>query len=265
VADTPLVSVILPTRDRPDRLRIALASVLAQSYPAVEVIVVNDGGEDVSDVIAALDTRSQVVAIRLPESRERSAARNCGLRLARGKYVAYLDDDDWYDAEHVATLVEALERDGAAVAYTCARRVTEELRDGRWMPAKVDVPFRRFFDPTELLKGNYIPILTLAHRRDCLDAIGLFDEGLSALEDWELAIRLSRRWHFVAIPKLTCNFTWREPEGDAAQRRLLAFVRSTDVIYRRYAAEAEAHPEVAEVHATFFRKAAELGVEPISG
>lgn len=254
VADAPLVSVILPTRDRPERLRIALASVLAQTYPAIEAIVVNDGGVDVRDLIRSLDAGERVVGLHLPRSRERSAARNCGLRVARGKYVAYLDDDDWYDPGHVATLVEALERENAAVAYTCARRVTEELRDGRWTPVGVDVPFRRFFDATVLLMGNYIPIPTLAHRRDCLDAIGLFDENLTALEDWELAIRLSRRWPFVAIPTLTCNFTWREPRGEAARHRLLDFVRSTEIIYRRYAAEAAMHPEVAQVHAEFFRK-----------
>src|SRR5262245_50059673 len=258
VASPPLVSVILPTRDRPERLRIALESLVAQTHPAVEAIVVNDGGVDVSDVIAAIDRRRMVVSIRLPERRERSAARNCGLRVARGTYVAYLDDDDWYDPEHLATLVDTLERERAAVAYTCARRVTEELRGDRWVPTGVDVPFRRFFDPTMLLMGNYIPMLTLAHRRDCLDTIGHFDEDLTALEDWELCIRLSRRWPFVAIPRLTCNFTWREPVGEAADRRLRAFVRSTEIIYRRYAADAAPHPEVVRVHAEFFRKARAL-------
>src|SRR5262249_27055485 len=104
----------------------------------------------------------------------------------------------------------------------------------RWDPPASAVPFRRFFDPTMLLMGNYIPMLTLAHRRDCLDTIGHFDEDLTALEDWELCIRLSRRWPFVAIPRLTCNFTWREPVGEAADRRLRAFVRSTEIIYPRY-------------------------------
>lgn len=260
----PLVSVIVPTKDRRARLATALDSIAAQTHPAVECIVVDDGGADVSDVAAAHDPRGIVTCVRLPASRERSAARNAGLAIARGTYVAYLDDDDWFDPQHLGVLVAACERERTPVAYSLARRVVERRAGDGYVVDHVDHPWQVAFDPVRLLLCNYIPILTLLHRRDCLDVVGGFDETLATHEDWELFIRLARHWRFAHVPEVTCAFTWREDGTTTSSARQHDFVRTMGVIYRRIADEAARLLPVAEAHARFFRTARRArGVAPL--
>jgi glycosyltransferase involved in cell wall biosynthesis/MoaA/NifB/PqqE/SkfB family radical SAM enzyme len=244
VALPPLVSVIIPTRDRPERLRIALASVLAQTWEHLEAIVVNDGGADVEPIVRELDTAGRVVHVRLAVPRERSAARNAGLRLARGEYVAYLDDDDWYDPGHVETLVRALEASGGAVAYSDARRVWEERQGGGYVPVRTDQPGGGDFDRDALLVCNYIPILCLMHRRDCIAAVGGFDEQLETHEDWDLFLRLAARWDFVHVRQTTCAFTWRADGSSTTSRRQLDFLRTAEAVHARWPVDAAVKPRI---------------------
>jgi glycosyltransferase involved in cell wall biosynthesis len=110
----PSVSVVVPTHDRPDTLREALASIAAQTYDDLEAIVVNDAG---ADVRAVVDTFPFARLVEHEQNRGLAGARNTGIRAARGTYVAYLDDDDIFLPEHLGTLVSVLESTGAAVAY----------------------------------------------------------------------------------------------------------------------------------------------------
>lgn len=98
---TPTVSVIVPTYNRPDRLRTALASLGAQTYQDFEIIVVNDAGCEVGSVIDACADRHRIMTITHDRNRGLAAARNSGLRAAKGTYIAYLDDDDRYLPHHL--------------------------------------------------------------------------------------------------------------------------------------------------------------------
>lgn len=240
-----LVSVILPTRNRPQWLRRALASVLAQRWRPLEVLVVNDGGCDVSEVIAALDTERIVTSVRLHERRERSAARNAALALARGEYVAYLDDDDWWDEEHLDTLVRAIESSGAALVYSDARRIHEVSCGEGYVPVDMDQPFHHDFDHERLHGGNYIPICCVLHRRDCLEVIGGFDETLDTHEDWELWLRIAARWPLRRVPRLTAYYSWRTDGSSTSSARQSDFVRTTVAVYDRHPADPTRMPRAA--------------------
>lgn len=240
-----LVSVILPTRNRPQWLRRALGSVLAQRWRPLEVIVVNDGGADVSEVIAELDVEGIVTSVRLHEQRERSAARNAGLALARGEFVAYLDDDDWWDAEHLETLVRAIETSGAALVYSDARRVHETPAGGEYRPLEIDQPFHHDFDHERLLVGNYIPICCVLHRRECLDAVGGFDETLDTHEDWELWLRFAAQWPLVRVPRPTAYYSWRTDGSSTTSARQADFAATTLGVYDRHPADPARFPRAA--------------------
>lgn len=231
----PAVSVIVTTYNRPERLRTALASVMAQTFQDFEIIVVNDGGEAVDAVVRAADQHHRITLINHDRNRGLAAARNTGLRQAIGTYVCYLDDDDRFLPDHLETLVAHLHAHGSQVAYTDAWRVWEQTVDGAIVEVRRDRPYSEEFSPANLLVNNYIPVLCIMHHRACLEDCGWFDENLFVHEDWDLWIRLATRFPFTHIPKTTAEFTWRTDGSSMTSRDRDAFARTTEIIYRKYA------------------------------
>lgn len=246
VTRTPKVSVIIPTYNRPDRLRTALASVLAQEYRDFQIIVVNDGAMPVEPVIAAFNGDGRITLINHDRNRGLAASRNTGLRQATGTYVCYLDDDDRFLPDHLRTLVDQLETGDCKVAYTDAWRVHEQIVGETITEINRDQPYADEFNPHQLLIGNYIPVLCVMHARACLDEVGLFDESLFVHEDWDLWIRMATRYPFAHIPKATAEFTWRVDGSSMTSHSREAFLRTTEIIYRKYAPYAAKYPTVFE-------------------
>ena len=114
----PTVSTVITTFDRPDGLRRALASVCAHPVDGHEVVVVNDAGPDVSAVVAEAAAVLPVRLITLPSNRGLAAARKAGIAAARGRYVAFLDDDDVWLPEHLPVALAGLDGGGTEMVYT---------------------------------------------------------------------------------------------------------------------------------------------------
>ncbi|HVG02611.1 MAG TPA: glycosyltransferase, partial [Nitrospira sp.] len=241
---SPMVSVIVPTYNRPERLRQALESVNGQQYQDFEIIVVNDGTIPVEAVVADLNQAGRITLVNHDRNRGLAASRNTGLRMAKGTYIAYLDDDDRFLPEHLGTLVHFLERGTHQVAYTDAWRVTEREVNGVRAETGRDRPHSSDFVAPRLLVQNYIPVLCLMHRRACLDEVGEFDESLFVHEDWDLWIRLATRYAFAHIAQTTAEFTWREDGSSMSSRDKDAFARTMDIIYRKYASYADKNPRI---------------------
>ncbi|MBS0168853.1 MAG: glycosyltransferase [Nitrospira sp.] len=242
----PLVSVIIPTYNRPDRLRDAIQSVFAQTCQDFEIVVVNDGGQDVTSVIDSFNAGAQLVAIQHTDNRDRAAARNTALRAAKGTYIAYLDDDDRYYPDHLETLLAVLQRGEHKIAYTDAWRIHEKRQGEHYVVTGRDLPHSHDFDPRELLIGNYLPVLTVMHERSCLDQAGYFDESLFVHEDWDLWIRMALHYPFHHIKKATAEFTWRIDGSSTSSSMSDTFRRTMDLIYRKYSPYAERLPGVLE-------------------
>jgi len=147
----PLVTVIIPSFNRPNMLKEALMSVLSQSYQNYEIIVINDGGIDVKDIIASIDTDRNIIYLQHEENRGLPAARNTGIRAAGGKYIAYLDDDDIYYPNHLETLVKHLEGNDFKVAYTDSYYVTQSFITDGYVTTGESVNYSFDFDRNELL------------------------------------------------------------------------------------------------------------------
>lgn len=242
----PKVSVIVPTYNRPDRLRTALASLAAQTYQDFEVIVINDAGCDVGSVIDACADRHRITTICHDRNRGLAAARNSGLRAAKGAYIAYLDDDDRYLPNHLETLVCYLDRGECRVAYTDAWRVHERMIDGVYVEIARDVPYSNEFSPADLLVSNYFPVLSVMHARQCVDETGFFDESLFAHEDWDLWIRMATRFSFQHLAVTTAEFTWRSDGTSMTSGTRDTYRRTTEIIYRKYAPYAERNVTIRE-------------------
>jgi glycosyltransferase involved in cell wall biosynthesis len=175
----------------------AIQSVIAQTYQDFEIVVVNDGTVDVSEVVAPLNKDGRITTIRHDRNRGLAAARNTGLRAAKGTYIAYLDDDDTYLPDHLETLVTALQSGEHKVVYTDAWRIHEARQGDAYVVTGRDMPYSKDFNCIDLLVYNYIPVLCVMHEKACLEQVGVFDESLFAHEDWDLWIRMATLYPFL--------------------------------------------------------------------
>jgi len=204
VVDGPRISVVVRTKDRPQLLAEALQSLAAGSYRRVEVVLVNDGGSP-PDVPEGYPF--PVVRVELGTNRGRAGAASAGVAAASGDWVAFLDDDDLAEPEHLATLAGLSTASGARVVYTDAAVGIYELDPASgWREAERRLPYSRDFDPELLLYDNYIPFNTLLIERRLLAAAGDFDAGLAFFEDWDMLIRLSALAPFHHLPRVTAEY-----------------------------------------------------------
>jgi glycosyltransferase involved in cell wall biosynthesis len=230
----PLVSIIIPTFNRPDSLRVTLQSVLAQTYHNFEAIVINDGGADVSEVIDFFNNDKRIVYLQHTENKGLAAARNTAIRAAHGKYVAYLDDDDIYYPEHLETLVSFLESGDYKVAYTDSYQADQTWITDRYVTTRKEIIYSYDFSREKLLIHNYIPILNLVYRMDLLDDVGLFDETLGTHEDWELLIRLSQKYEFFHVKAVTAECRMRDDATNMTEYKRSNYLRTLRRIYQLY-------------------------------
>jgi glycosyltransferase involved in cell wall biosynthesis len=128
----PLVSVIVPTFNRPEMLMETLASIDAQAYGPIEILVINDGGSDVEPLLGKLNHHRKIIHLKHDTNRGLPAARNTGIKAASGEYIAYVDDDDVYYPDHIETLVSFLVNSSSKVAYTDAYQA-DEVRGGTFL------------------------------------------------------------------------------------------------------------------------------------
>lgn len=243
----PLVSVIVPTFNRPDRLQEAVKSILAQSMQDFEILVVNDCGQDVSN-IERLDPKQRIRYISHSKNKGLAGARNTGLRAAKGKYIAYLDDDDLFYPDHLETLTSLLESGIAQVAYTDSHRASEEIVEGKRVVRAREVVYSVDFSYDNIYLSNFIPVLCVMHARSCIDRVGEFDEYLKRTEDWDLWIRMSQAYQFVHIPKVTCEFSWRKDGSSMTSNSRDAFDWAELNIYYKHRERLAAKPTIKLTH-----------------
>ena len=183
----PLVSVVIPAYNRAALLREAVASVLAQSYAAFELIVVDDGSTDAT--AAFLRTACEVRLVRQDHTGMPGQARNAGARVARGEYLAFLDSDDLWLPHKLAVQVAAAAAAGDAINHTRERW----LRGGRVISQRGHRHRRSGDLFTDSLRKCIIGPSTVLLRREVFEAAGGFREDLEIAEDYELWLRLTAR------------------------------------------------------------------------
>jgi hypothetical protein len=234
-----LVSIVVRTFDRAVLLERALRSIVAQTYGNVEIVVVNNGGPDVSAIVSRVCEGRAHRYVALGERSHISAASNAGARAASGTYIGYLDDDDLLYPDHCSRTVEALERTGADLAYTnCVAEYATIAGE-----AKTVLGFQMFRDAEfvqrDLYVDNFAPIHSIVHRRDVFDRFGYFDETLPVTDDWEMWLRASRGARFVHVNHVTCEYSWRvDPaRGNMTLTHQRQFRDSYERITERYASD----------------------------
>lgn len=210
LAQPPLVSVIMRThKGRRACLQEAVTSVLNQTYPNIELVVVEDGSttsRDFMQQIAELGVLSSVRYLSI-EKGGRSKAGNAALATASGEYMCFLDDDDLFFADHIEVLATELQaRTDAGAVYGAAWQVvTHVISAGDWKYREIryNLIHSQAFSRALLFHKNFIPIQAILFRRSLYQEYGGFNEALEYLEDWQLWIRYAANHDFVFVPKLT--------------------------------------------------------------
>jgi glycosyltransferase involved in cell wall biosynthesis len=230
----PLVSIVTPAYNAAHFIRATIRSVLAQTYPHWEWIIVDDGSTDATATIVATCDDARVRLVRGGRTGLPAAARNAGLRRARAELVAFLDADDLWRPELLATQLAYLAAH-PTVGLVFSRYyvwVDRHLQARQVVPDTRDLP-----NPGNMLPAlclhNYIGPSSVVVRRALLDAVGGFDEDrqLRGVEDYDLWLRLAERtlfgcvdrplyWYRIHSGNLSAN------ERHIAEGRILAVERA---------------------------------------
>lgn len=203
------VTAVIPCYNGRAYVADAVRSALAQTYGSLEVVVVDDGSSDDSrDVVRSIgDPRVRLVEHE--SNRGIAAARNTGVRQARGDYVAFLDQDDTWYPRKLEKQVEVLDRDASGeIGLVFAAR--EILRDGKRRRVARDLRFPRPIETASrrevlaaFLERNFVWLISALVRRRCFDDVGFFSESItSGADDLEFCVRLAMKYRLAYIDEV---------------------------------------------------------------
>ena len=195
-----LVSVVISSYKGSDTIERAIKSVLAQTYPYIEVIVVDDNGlgcEEQKKTEQVVHRYPSVKYIVHQVNKNGSAARNTGMRAASGKYVALLDDDDEFLPAKIEKQYNVIKKSGAPVCYTGQKIIFSSGAE------REDIPYiKGFVFPQVIQRKVEAPTSVLMFERDAALSIGGFDETFNRHQDWEFLARLSYKYQIACVSEV---------------------------------------------------------------
>lgn len=217
----PAVSVIIPAYNVATYITEALESVVSQTFTDYEVIVVNDGSTDTPELERELEPFREHIVYLKQDNRGAAAARNAGLYVARGEFVAFLDADDSWHPDFLSSQMSFIESHGHCdLVYADALLVGETKLAGKTYmetsPSRGDVTFESLITS----RCNVITSGVVARKQMVLDA-GLFDEHLLRAHDFDLWLRMVRAGARAFYQKkILLNYRVRADSlsGNAVQR-----------------------------------------------
>jgi glycosyltransferase involved in cell wall biosynthesis len=238
-ADRPLVSVIVPAYNYGRVIPATIASVQEQTLSDCEIVLVDDEStDDTSAIVAAIAARDPRVRLHRQKNGGLASARNAGLRIARGKYVQFLDADDLLERSKLATHAKHLEQHPDVgivygdVRYFPTEDPTRQRRslyepDREWMPM---VSGSGDTVLAKLIEANIMVVSSPLVRRTLIDTVGLFDTTLTVLEDWDYWIRSALTGaKFVYVDEPDTRTLVRVHSTSLSQNRLRMIRVSVDV------------------------------------
>jgi len=204
----PKVSVVIPTYNSAATVKEAIESVLCQTYADLEINVIDDGStDDTEKMVRQFGDRIRYVK---QMNQGVSAARNAGIKQARGEYIAFLDSDDIWLPEKLAEEIPFLESDPKLGLVYCDWSVVsgEGVLHSSYLK---NLPAVSGYVFDELIQTGFILTSGVVVRRACLDDVGDFDKSLSIAQDYDLWLRISYRWKVQLVNQ--CLFTKRNWGG----------------------------------------------------
>lgn len=238
-AEQGLVSVIVPVYNRDKYVAQTIDSILAQSYPGIEVVLINDGSTDSSlDILRSYEQRYPEKVIVIDQQNQgQIAARNHGIMKSRGQFIAFLDSDDlWYPNKLALQL--PLFKDNVGLVYTAVEHIDqhgtvihtelcdESLTDDIYM---------------HLLVHNRMTGGSVVVTRAALEQVGLFDPAFKAAENWDLWLRICRQYRAALVNQVLVKYRIH-PENMSSNQMLM--LQAKEKIIQKHSVHASTDDKV---------------------
>ena len=204
----PKVTVLISTYNRPQYLGLTIKSVIDQEFENWELIVVNDGGPDVREIVEGFGD-SRIRYFHRTKNRGKASCINLGLRKAKGEYIAYIDDDDIWYPNHLRLLSAALdENPEAGVAYSDLYGVSciKDEATGKRYALDKKIHVTRDFNRDFMFFYNHVLHVSVMHRKEAAFRVGLYDESVKVLIEWSLNRKLCYIYDFIHVPVVTGEY-----------------------------------------------------------
>ena len=189
-----LVSVVLPTYNRAYVLERAIESVQNQTYSNLEIIVIDDGSTDNTSQVIENISEHRIRYIKNPRNAGVSHARNLGIVASGGKYIAFQDSDDVWRKDKLEKQIKYMEQNDYGMVYSAFER---EFQDGTvvyYPPKEMSLEKKQGNIVKSLLERNLVSTQAMLVKKEVFQNIGFFNEGMSNLEDYELAVRIAKKY-----------------------------------------------------------------------
>lgn len=201
----PLFSIIIPTYNRSALLPIAIQSVIDQTFEDWELVIIDDGSTDNTAQVVQEFLIDQRIRYHWQENKELNGARNTGVKLSKGIYVGFLDDDDYYLKDHLQILADYISNNGQQISA---------IRTAMWLNlnANLKAPLLPDTDQEIAVKGLWktpTNLLSFVFHRQIFSQ-ELFDEDFILAEDFHFLIRVFLRYPFIQLPYYTVVYQLQE-------------------------------------------------------
>lgn len=201
------VSIIIPTYNRAKMLEKSVNSVLAQTYPWFEVLIIDDGSTDNTRQLVASFQDKRIRYYQMEKNQGASAARNYGLQNANYDYIAFEDSDDLWYADKLEKQMKILQNadEDIGIVY---HKIVYDFGEGRYAilpPEEIEKEKKSGNIYTQMLYHNLIPCPSILARRSAIRKTGNFDTELKALEDYDFALRLTKKYKAYFLDEILLN------------------------------------------------------------
>lgn len=213
--NNPPVSVIIPTYNRTHLIGRAIQSVLNQTYQDFEIVVVDDASKDNTEEVVKSFNGEKIIYLRHKNNRGAQAARNTGIKAAKGGWIAFLDSDDEWLPQRLEVGLSLAHKTGVSVVHSeCYIKSSNDNE------LKIyGIPHKSGNIYEDLLRHPGPMFQGLLVKRECLERIGYLDEAIISYQEWDTAIRLARYYKFGFVEKPLFIYHRHEDETISKDRK----------------------------------------------
>ena len=240
------VSIVVPTYNRASLLPRCIQSVLEQTYCDFELIIVDDGSTDNTASIVSQFNDPRILYLQQKENMGAQRARNIGIKAAQSELIAFQESDDEWFPENLEKKVDLMRRapQNIGVIYSQFYKIHKGGEKVLWPPKNIRKLSGNLLE--ELSRGNFITDQAAVVRKTVFSDVGLFDESLPGMQEWDMWLRVAQKYDFLFIkePLLITYYTDNSITSHSEWR-----LRGREIIFNKHSKIFRRYPRILAMHA----------------